>query len=344
MDDNIKTHNKSRNIGRKILTALAICFAVMILILIGARLYFRIPVSGYYKNSEKGFKIPDINKGFIPQGLAYDERSECFFVTGYMKDKSASPIYIVRKSDGTCIKKLLMRNPDGSEFHGHAGGMTVHGEYLYVAGSSSHCLYVFGYGEAMSLNDGDIITSIGTVDMPDELRVAYVGSDADLLYSGEFFREKGYPTDETHKMTTNAGDYNQALIYAYRFTDDKDSLFGLSPDPVEAYSIPDQVQGMAVKDGRLYLSTSYGTAFSHILVYNKPVSTGTFSVSGISLPLYELDSASLAEDHRFPPMAEEIVFVDGKMYVMSESASNKYIFGKLTSSFWCYATDMDRLK
>ena len=31
---------------------------------------------------------------------------------------------------------------------------------------------------------------------------------------------------------------------------------------------------------------------------------------------------------------------DGKLYIMNESASNKYIFGKFTSADRCYATDL----
>ena len=250
-------------------------------------------------------------------------------------------MYIVNKSNGSCIKKLTMREPDSSEFHGHAGGMTVHGDYIYVAGSASHCLYIFSYKEAMELNDGDSITSLGSFDMPDNLSVAYVASDDEYLYSGEFYRSGSHKTDDSHKLTTTAGDYNQAIIYAYRFSDGADSLYGLSPVPVEACSVPDLVQGMAVKDGKIYLSTSYGAAFSHIYVYNKPESTRTFTISGLTMPLYELDSASLTGTYKFPPMSEEIVFSGGKLYTMCESASNKYIFGKLISAYHCYATDPD---
>lgn len=38
-------------------------------------------------------------------------------------------------------------------------------------------------------------------------------------------------------------------------------------------------------------------------------------------------------------MSEEIVFVDGRIYVMNESACNKYLFGKLLRAkyIWSYA-------
>ena len=326
---------------RKILKVFIILFIVVDVLLIGGIIYLKLPVSDYYSHSEKGFLIPDINDGFVAQGLAYDERSDCFFITGYMNDKTVSPIYMVEKESGVCIKTLKMQNPDGSEFYGHAGGMTVHGDYVYVAGSADHCLYVFSYADATKLNDGDFIKSIGTFMMPDEMSVAFVASDTDCLYSGEFYRAENYETEESHKMTTDAGDYNQALIFGYRFSDSDDAVFGLESEPFEAYSVTDLVQGMELKDGRIYLSTSYGVAFSHILVYDKPVSKKTYTLAGVTMPLYELDSASKVNDYKFAPMSEEIVFVDGKLYTMCESASNKYIFGKLTSARWCYATDMN---
>ena len=326
---------------RKILKVFIILFIVVDVLLIGGILYFRLPVGDYYSHSEKGFLIPDIDDGFVAQGLAYDERSGCFFITGYMNDKSVSPIYMVEKESGTCIKTLKMQNPDGSEFYGHAGGMTVHGDYVYVAGSTDYCLYVFNYADAMNLNDGDFIKSIGTFMMPDEMSVAYVASDAEGLYSGEFYRAGNYETRESHKMTTDAGNYNQAIILKYRFSDSDDAIFGLETEPFEAYSVTDLVQGLELKDGRIYLSTSYAVAFSHIFVYDKPVSKKTYTVAGITMPLYELDSASLVDDYKFAPMSEEIVFVDDKLYTMCESASDKYIFGKLTSAKWCYYTDMN---
>ena len=148
MENNTKELNNNNEIStkktkspfKKLLKILLIFIVIIAVILLGARLYFRIPVSEYYRHSEKEFTIPDINRGFIAQGFTYDQKSGCFFMTGYMNDKSSSPIYMVEKSTNKYVKKLLMQNPDGSEFHGHAGGMTVHGDYIYVAGSGDSCL------------------------------------------------------------------------------------------------------------------------------------------------------------------------------------------------------------
>ena len=90
----------------------------------------------------------------------------------------------------------------------------------------------------------------------------------DELYVGEFYKDPQYPTVDSHKITTSAGDYNQAIMLAYRFSDSSDAVLGVDPVPVRAYSITDLTQGMAERDGKIYLSTSWGASFSNIYVYD----------------------------------------------------------------------------
>ncbi len=91
------------------------------------------------------------------------------------------------------------------------------------------------------------------------------------------------------------------------------------------------------------MSSSWGTAFSHIYQYDESrlQLQGNIALLGMELPLYALDSAALLADGVIAPMSEEIVVVDGRLYTMCESASDKYIFGKFTSGKWCYATDVE---
>jgi hypothetical protein len=67
------------------------------------------------------------------------------------------------------------------------------------------------------------------------------------------------------------------------------------------------------------------------------------TIAGHSIPVYAFDSTSLVKTYKAPPMAEEAVFVNGKLLVMSESACNKYILGKFASAKWCYATDLEKM-
>ena len=61
----------------------------------------------------------------------------------------------------------------------------------------------------------------------------------------------------------------------------------------------------------------------------------------MDVPLYYEDSASLVESDTVeaPPMSEEIVYLDGKIWIMNESACNKYIFGKLTTGNYLYSVE-----
>ena len=55
------------------------------------------------------------------------------------------------------------------------------------------------------------------------------------------------------------------------------------------------------------------------------------------IPLYVMGEADLFRTVSAPPMAEELVYLDGKVYVMNESASNKYVFGRFLSGTYVSA-------
>ena len=59
------------------------------------------------------------------------------------------------------------------------------------------------------------------------------------------------------------------------------------------------------------------------------------------LPLYYLDSASLVKTVTAPPMAEEMVYKDGRILVLNESSCNKYFYGRLIRGSWVYAYNAD---
>ena len=316
--------------------------ALVLLLLGGIRAYFRITVIEYYRNSEKSFVIPGLSDGMIHQGLAYDDESGTFYISGYRTDGAASQVSLVSKSDGKEIKRLSLSNSDGSAFTGHAGGITVYGDYVYVAGEKG--LFAFMKSDMQSASDGGSVKSVGifeTSSADDALKVAFTHVEGDTIYVGEFYREENYPTPDSHKYKTAAGDGNTALMLAYKL--DGDSPLGISDKIERAYSIPGLVQGMCFDtDGRICLSTSYAVAFSHIYIYDADKREGSITVLNQSVPLYVLDSSTMIGDIKLAPMSEEIVCVDGKLYTMCESATNKYIFGKFTSSNYCYATDLSK--
>ena len=99
---------------------------------------------------------------------------------------------------------------------------------------------------------------------------------------------------------------------------------------------------MTFTEDEIVLSTSYGLAASHLLFYDKSgISAGQLTLNGKEVPLYYLDGACLKRSVTAPPMTEEIVNLNGRIYIMCESASNKYIFGKFMSGkyLWSWKAD-----
>ena len=96
--------------------------------------------------------------------------------------------------------------------------------------------------------------------------------------------------------------------------------------PDKIYSIRNKVQGACfTPDGKVFLSTSYGLADSVYYVYNESDAVDT----GLTLdgaPVFLLDNC--IKEIKAPAMAEDVDYYNGKIITLTESASDKYIFGK----------------
>jgi len=337
--------NKRSAFGR-IKTAILSLVALIAVVLVGFIGYVMLPVSSYYGASERAFEIPGLNDDFVPQGFCYDSERNYFIMSGYSSDGASSPIYIVDRDGGALVRETRLLKEDGSSFTGHAGGVAIWRDYLYVAGGSAKCLYVYSYSDVLS---SDTAKCIGKVSLKSSdnnyVSASFVTVHANVLTVGEFYDGEKYTTLDWHTITTNAGDENHAL--AYRFELSPDVELGVIDEPFEAYSIPNKVQGLCFDDNMLYLSTSYGLKHSYIYEYDISKAYKTHRVGMLgdtSIPVYEIDSSCLVGEYKLPPMSEEILMLEDRLYTMCESASPKYIFGKLTCGKWCYATNLDEMK
>ena len=347
-----KTGSKAKKV---IVTILVVLVALIAIVLVGARIYFRAPVSSYYKASEKAFVIPGLMDNMVPQGLDYIESSDTYLVCGYQKDGAPSRVYRVDRKSGKDNGYVIMGDENGNGIKPHAGGLASHGEYLFVAGDEDAKINVYSLNDVLSAKSGDVVKKLGefkTVFADCKINVAWICFAEDRMIVGEFYRDPNYMTDESHWVITPSGEENRAIAMAYKFGDGEGSSFGISEIPCEMYSMPGLVQGMTVKDGKIWISQSYATAKSTIRCYDikgsQPITEKMKLYSGradadIVIPVYALDSSTQVTSCEAPPMAEEIVFVDGKLLIMCESASMKYIFGNFTGGRWCYATDVSKL-
>lgn len=307
----------------------------LVIFIIGMNIFFKAPVFKYYKNSKKAFVFPDLSKNYIAQGITYDKSTDNFYLTGYMNDGSASPVYVINKTTRKLVNSVRLQNQNGTDFTGHAGGLTLFNDKLYVAGSEDCCLYVFNKSDVDSAPLNSFVRCTDIVDLTtdsDYLGVAFTTTHDNLVYAGEFYKLPNYKTADSHTVKTENGDQH-ALAVGFELEENY-------PTAKVAYSLPDLVQGICFGPDAIFLTTSWGPSFSHIYKYNYSdiKQSGTKEVCGQEVPLFILTKENASETFKTAPMAEEIEYVDGRYYISNESASNKYIFGKFTGGKWCLAT------
>ena len=286
---------------------------------------YQLDFKNYYKSSKAVFQVPDLSKGFIPQGLAYDANTDSFFVTGYMDHKENSPIYVIDRKSGSLKNKIYMMTEKGEDFRGHAGGMSILGDSVYVAGSTDACVYEFLISEVINSSNNRVNASekIGLKRCGDFIRVSFTSADESLLYAGEFHKGFLFYTNKSHIIKQDKTK-QKAYILGFKKNDKKEGI------PECVYSVPDCVQGACFYKNHMFLSVSYGIWPSKIMTYSlsKIKQCGTKKVLGYDVPLYILNKENVDKTTIIPPMSENIIVVNGEMYIIYEAASNRYKIGK----------------
>lgn len=314
-----------RQLSAAIAVAVPVVLLAVLLLLQGSYMKHHDAIDRYLNNSEPLCRIPDIDSGFIPQGLSFDSATGRLLLTGYMGSGGSSPIYVIDAGSGEA-KKILMRTADGGRFRGHAGGMSLLDGTVYVAGSTGGCMLAFPLDSLYAAEDGSELRAAVRTDLKsdsDRIRVSFTATDGALLYAGEFCSGPLFHTHPSHAVSTPEGRQKAWLV-------------GFSPDaeggavPAIVYSIPDRVQGACFDGSRLYLSRTDSLFSAQVLRYDLDglVPSGTATVLGRDVPLYILTVGTANKITRIPPMSEELLVVDGRMVILFESASNRYRIGK----------------
>ncbi|MBR5779350.1 MAG: hypothetical protein IKY21_01840 [Clostridia bacterium] len=265
--------------------------------------------SDYYSIESTLCDNPGLSDGFVCQGICALENEGKIFVSGYMTDKSASRIYVTDYESNSYFVNLSLEN--GKAFTGHAGGIAVWGDRVYIANGSK--LYFASAKSILNSKDGDSVTI--TVGAEVNNSASFVFADEEHVYVGEFHDGGAYITDHPYE-TKNGTQY--AIVSKYTHND--------LTAPVRIYSIPDKVQGMCITDsGKIIFSTSYGLTDSEYLVYEEDSARDSgLTLDGASVYLLEDRIKQISG----PAMGEELDFSNGKAITLTESASDKYIFGK----------------
>ena len=69
---------------KHVLIALAVILGILLVAVLGFKLYDYIGAAEFYNNSEVVFATPGVvDSNFVPQGMTYDEKADRYFFAGY---------------------------------------------------------------------------------------------------------------------------------------------------------------------------------------------------------------------------------------------------------------------
>lgn len=302
-------------------TKLILLIIAAVLLIIAAVIVIipAIQTGDFASRAEKVVQVPDLNSGFVPQGLEFLPESGVYLVSGYLGEMAQ--IKVVGQNEN---RSVSLYNADGSDFRSHAGGICRSGDFVYISGEQN--IY------AIKLND--VLSGSATLvgKFPTNNRASFCFADEKYVYVGEYAFGSFYTTAESHHIKTPAGDDNNALVFAF-LIDEKQPL-GVKTEPEFAFSITGSAQGMEIVGNTAYLSLSDRINGSRLLFYD--ISSAKIGQFG-EIPLIYLDSSNLVGRQPMFPQSEGIVYVDGKMHILFESAANKYLIGRLFGADYIYS-------
>ena len=258
-------------------------------------------ISTSTKFGQKNTHLKDINYSFCdsieilnasqcPQGIAITE--DFVMTTSYStKDGYLGQFMVFDRISGEYLITL------GMDKDSHLGGIAYDGENVWVCNSVDKTLerisYDFIYQMAMR-NKGEVIDATELVDCYSLKNIP----SCITYYNGRLWIA-------THNILF------QSHMVVYYYNENEDALKALS-----TYNIPAKVQGVAFSEqGEVYLSTSYGRKQSS---YLKKYESVFIMTDHVKEPMLNIE---------MPPCSEEITIYDNTLYVLFESAGDKYIHG-----------------
>ena len=276
--------------------------------------------SEYYSVKTDICKNPGLGDGFVCQGICYYDPQEKILVSGYMKNGENSRIYVTDTDDDSYY--VIVKYGSEKDFTGHSGGIAISRGYAYVA--SGDKIYGISLDDILSAQNGEEVRISKII--PVNNAAAFIFADEDHVYVGEYHDGKEIFTDHLYD-TPNGAQY--AIVT--RYTSDEISAYHKTQHPTvtpdRIYSIRNNVQGMCVTpDGDIVLCTSYGIDSTYYYVYAEADVTPLGATLDVA-PVYYLGY----ETRRIkgPAMGEGIALYGDSVITLSESASDKYVFGKL---------------
>lgn len=304
---------------------LTILSLVLIVFIIFFVWYYFLGETGELKQSKQEFELFGLKDNFVPQGITYLKKQKKFLISGYVSKKhEASRIYVVDKETYAFEKFVTLKFATGKLYNGHAGGIASFGDSCWV--SSEGRAYRFLLDDLLKAKSGDSIRIIDSLNTRNNADFCFVHDDH--LWVGEFYKLGKFPTDINHHILHDDGTSSHAVAFGFKLS--PCVTCGVESDvPDKALSLPDIAQGVVVSGDRIFVSCSYAISNSAVYEYKNVFfkkSKKLIIVDEQKVQLFELDSSALVGEHVLPEMSEEIELVDDRIFIVFESASNKYKF------------------
>lgn len=299
--------------------AAALLLLLAVFLSVGARVKYH----EFYSLMKKEARNPGLWDNYIPQGITFNDDENYYATCGYMKDGSASRIYTVDKDTGK--REVYALTSGGEPFTGHTGGLQYAGGNFYLASEQQG---VFRFS-------ADKLDGSGSAEIGPCIKVnnnsSFIFADDDFIYVGEFAHVPAYPCE--HEVTFG-GKTNTAILTKYSHGD--------LETPVAVYSIPDEVQGVALTPGgSMIFSRSWGLDFASYDVY-KPGSVHATEMRMDGAPVYFLGEPDRVLKSIL--FTEDVDLADGRLISMTEAAANKYYVGKFIFDYSIFSIGLPELE
>lgn len=288
----------------------------------------------FFSKTEKGFTIPGLLEGFVPQGLFYESEHDLFLISGYYKDKVCTSRIVVVDGEGNFIKSVGLVSKSGNKAYGHFGGIAVFGDNVYVA--STTLVHAASLSEILSLEDDGY--AIIKKELYPDVRCSYVNVCDGVMYVGEYI-DITYDAmaNAKFKATSKAGEKFYARCNGYVL--DESGVCGIKDGYIDekgnitpdfAFESPLKCQGMArLPDGRVIFTASATNVTNSNIYLFKDVTKGgadfVDTVNGKEVPVYLCVLCDRIQLLKAPTLLEEVtVYKDGTVYFITESGADPY--------------------
>ena len=224
------------------------------------------------------------------QGLCFTP--EYILMTSYAEsDTVPGTLMIFDRESGEYLVSLAMK------VKSHLGGVTYDGENIWICHSEQKTLERIDYSYVQKIVESGANYCVDVSGISMEYQIE--NSPSCIAYYGKRIWVATHTTVFDGKMIS------------YSYDKGTDKLI-----PLADYQIPKEVQGVAFdEEGTIYFSTSYGRKNSS---YIKAYESLLMMERNLKKPLLEVE---------MPPCSEEVVFMDGVLVILFESASEKYFEG-----------------